>query len=101
MLQSQFYRLFLIFAFYAKFNLSNFFFISGEEFFRAEYKLNYRIATCFVPYIAFIDGITMGGGVGLSVHGENRICTERTVFAMPEMGIGMPIAGLLKFRGNL
>ncbi|XP_002127278.2 3-hydroxyisobutyryl-CoA hydrolase, mitochondrial [Ciona intestinalis] len=62
---------------------------AGQEFFRSEYQLNYRIATCLVPYIAFIDGITMGGGVGLSVHGENRICTERTLFAMPETAIGL------------
>jgi len=64
-------------------------FSAGETFFREEYKLNYRIATCDVPYIALIDGITMGGGVGLSVHGENRICTERTLFAMPETAIGL------------
>ncbi len=62
--------------------------VSGEEFFRKEYMLNYRIATCHVPYIALIDGITMGGGVGLSIHGENRICTEKTLFAMPETAIG-------------
>nr|CAB3252815.1 3-hydroxyisobutyryl-CoA hydrolase, mitochondrial [Phallusia mammillata] len=61
----------------------------GQEFFHSEYHLNYRIATCLVPYIAIIDGITMGGGVGLSVHGEHRICTERTLFAMPETGIGL------------
>ncbi|XP_076821699.1 3-hydroxyisobutyryl-CoA hydrolase, mitochondrial-like [Clavelina lepadiformis] len=64
-------------------------FSPGEDFFRSEYELNYRIATCHVPYIAFIDGITMGGGVGLSVHGENRVCTERTVFSMPETAIGL------------
>uniref|UniRef100_H2ZC72 3-hydroxyisobutyryl-CoA hydrolase, mitochondrial n=1 Tax=Ciona savignyi TaxID=51511 RepID=H2ZC72_CIOSA len=64
-------------------------FEAGQEFFRSEYQLNYRIATCLVPYIAFIDGITMGGGVGLSVHGENRVCTERTLFAMPETAIGL------------
>lgn len=64
-------------------------FSAGETFFREEYQLNYRIATCDVPFIALIDGITMGGGVGLSVHGENRICTERTLFAMPETGIGL------------
>lgn len=62
---------------------------AGEEFFRKEYMLNYRIATCHVPYIALIDGITMGGGVGLSIHGENRICTEKTLFAMPETAIGL------------
>ena len=62
---------------------------SGETFFREEYKLNYRIATCDVPYIALIDGICMGGGVGLSVHGDERVCTERTMFAMPETAIGL------------
>merc|ERR1719513_2063 len=61
----------------------------GETFFREEYKLNYRIATCDVPYIALIDGICMGGGVGLSVHGDERVCTEKTMFAMPETAIGL------------
>lgn len=57
-------------------------------FFRDEYRLNWRIHTYPKPYIAFLDGITMGGGVGISVHGDFRIATERTQFAMPETGIG-------------
>ncbi|XP_039269885.2 3-hydroxyisobutyryl-CoA hydrolase, mitochondrial-like [Styela clava] len=62
---------------------------AGSEFFNKEYVLNHAIGTCLVPYIAFIDGITMGGGVGLSVHGQFRIATERTLFAMPETAIGL------------
>ncbi|CAD5112090.1 unnamed protein product [Dimorphilus gyrociliatus] len=61
----------------------------AEEFFYEEYKLNNLIGSLKVPWIAFINGITMGGGVGLSVHGTFRICNEKTVFAMPECGIGL------------
>lgn len=58
------------------------------RFFADEYRLNVRIKRFPKPYIALIDGIVMGGGVGLSVHGSHRVGTERTTFAMPETGIG-------------
>eukprot|EP00698_Gefionella_okellyi_P013299 TRINITY_DN3632_c0_g2_i1.p1 TRINITY_DN3632_c0_g2~~TRINITY_DN3632_c0_g2_i1.p1 ORF type:complete len:497 (+),score=100.90 TRINITY_DN3632_c0_g2_i1:61-1491(+) len=59
-----------------------------DKFFREEYQLNYLIGSFQRPHIAFIDGFTMGGGVGLSVHGQFRVATENTMFAMPETGIG-------------
>lgn len=61
----------------------------GKDFFRNEYKTNGLIGTYKIPYIAFINGIVMGGGVGLSVHGQYRIATEKTLFAMPETQIGL------------
>lgn len=61
----------------------------GEDFFRNEYTMNGLIGAFKQPYIAIIDGITMGGGVGLSVHGKYRVATERTLFAMPETAIGL------------
>jgi 3-hydroxyisobutyryl-CoA hydrolase len=60
----------------------------SREYFALEYQLDHLMATCKIPYIAYMDGITMGGGVGLSVHAPFRIATERTVFAMPETTIG-------------
>ncbi|XP_009672190.2 3-hydroxyisobutyryl-CoA hydrolase, mitochondrial isoform X2 [Struthio camelus] len=60
-----------------------------QYFFREEYTLNNAIGTCKKPYVALIDGITMGGGVGLSVHGHFRVATEKTLFAMPETAIGL------------
>lgn len=60
----------------------------GKKFFGTEYVMNYNIGTLKIPYVALIDGITMGGGVGLSVHGKYRIATEKTLFAMPETAIG-------------
>ncbi|KAI4243325.1 MAG: hypothetical protein L6R40_003497 [Gallowayella cf. fulva] len=61
---------------------------SSKSYFGLEYKLDHLIATYPKPYIAYLDGITMGGGVGLSVHAPIRIATENTNFAMPECGIG-------------
>jgi len=58
-------------------------------FFAAEYRMNWRIKHYPKPYIALIDGIVMGGGVGVSVHGSHRLVTDNALFAMPETGIGM------------
>jgi enoyl-CoA hydratase len=60
----------------------------GQILWREEYILNARIARFMKPYVSFMDGIVMGGGVGLSAHGRHRIVTERTKLAMPEVGLG-------------
>jgi enoyl-CoA hydratase len=60
----------------------------GKVFWRQEYMMNARIARFPKPYVAFMDGLVMGGGVGLSAHGRHRLVTERTKLAMPEVGLG-------------
>jgi enoyl-CoA hydratase len=60
----------------------------GKVFWRQEYVMNARIAKFPKPYVAFMDGLVMGGGVGLSAHSSHRVVTERTKLAMPEVGLG-------------
>jgi enoyl-CoA hydratase len=60
----------------------------AETFFLEEYELNLMIATYPKPYVALIDGLCMGGGIGLSVHAPYRVATEHAAFAMPETAIG-------------
>ncbi|AKM10884.1 enoyl-CoA hydratase/isomerase family protein [Croceicoccus naphthovorans] len=62
---------------------------SGRHFFDVEYKLNHLMFTYPKPVVAFMDGITMGGGVGISQPAKHRVATENTKFAMPETGIGL------------
>jgi len=81
-------------------------FAAGELFFRDEYRLNARIASFPKPVVAFMDGIVMGGGIGLSAHASHRVVTPRSVLAMPEVGIGfIPDVGgtylLARAPGNL
>ncbi len=59
-----------------------------QNFWRQEYALDYMIQNYPKPYIALMDGYTMGGGVGVSAHGSHRIVTERSIVAMPEVIIG-------------
>lgn len=58
------------------------------DFWREEYELNARIASFPKPYVVIMDGVVMGGGVGISAHGNRRVVTERSRVAMPEVGIG-------------
>lgn len=60
----------------------------ADEFFGTEYTMNSLISQFPKPYVAFMDGLVLGGGVGVSAHGSHRIVTERTRMGMPETGIG-------------
>ena len=78
----------------------------ARAFFATEYRMNVAIKSFPKPYLTIMDGVTMGGGVGLSVHGSHRLATEHTLFAMPETGIGLfPDVGggwfLPRLRGEL
>ena len=63
--------------------------VAARAFFHTEYRLNHALFTCPKPTVAVMDGITMGGGVGLSLPCRFRVATENTRFAMPETGIGL------------
>lgn len=63
--------------------------VSGRKFFHDEYQLNHQMMTYGKPIVAFMDGITMGGGVGIALPAKFRVATENTRFAMPETGIGL------------
>lgn len=74
----------------------------AAEFFWAEYRTNWRIQYLSKPYIALMDGYVMGGGVGVSVHGDYRVVTERTMLSMPETAIGFfPDVGGTYFLSRL
>ncbi|MCR9296216.1 MAG: enoyl-CoA hydratase/isomerase family protein [bacterium] len=74
----------------------------GERYFRCEYELDDCISRFGKPYMACMDGITMGGGVGISVLGSLRLATDRTVLAMPETAIGFfPDVGASHFLSRL
>lgn len=72
------------------------------HFWREEYRLNRRIKFYSKPYVSFIDGIVMGGGAGISVHGSHLVAGENFTFAMPETGIGFfPDVGATFFLPRL
>jgi enoyl-CoA hydratase/carnithine racemase len=76
--------------------------LATSEFFRQEYKVNHAIATWERPQISLWDGVVMGGGVGISIHGKYRISTENTLFSMPETAIGLfPDVGSMYWMSHM
>ncbi|KAG7568881.1 ClpP/crotonase-like domain superfamily [Arabidopsis thaliana x Arabidopsis arenosa] len=74
----------------------------GADFFRDQYTLNYVMATYSKPQVSILNGIVMGAGAGVSIHGRFRIATENTVFAMPETALGLfPDVGASYFLSRL
>jgi len=74
----------------------------AEAFFRTEYAMNQALADCRKPVVSLIDGVCMGGGIGLSAHGSHRIATENALFAMPETAIALfPDVGMSFFLPRL
>lgn len=74
----------------------------GGDFFHREFTLNYIIATYTKPQVSILDGIVMGGGAGVSIHGRFRVATENSVFAMPETALGLfPDIGASYFLSRL
>eukprot|EP00252_Welwitschia_mirabilis_P002402 TRINITY_DN12355_c0_g1_i1.p1 TRINITY_DN12355_c0_g1~~TRINITY_DN12355_c0_g1_i1.p1 ORF type:complete len:381 (-),score=70.13 TRINITY_DN12355_c0_g1_i1:121-1263(-) len=74
----------------------------ATKYFWDEYIMNYILATYCKPHVAFLNGIVMGGGAGISMHGRFRVATENTIFAMPETGLGLhPDVGASYFLSRL
>lgn len=75
---------------------------ASETFFTTEYSMNARIAAYEAPIVSFIDGVCMGGGMGLAIHGAFRLVTDKAVLAMPETAIGFfPDVGASYFLSRL
>ncbi|MEJ5997221.1 3-hydroxyisobutyryl-CoA hydrolase [Corynebacterium sp. H130] len=74
----------------------------GDHYLTREYRLNLQIADFPKPYISFVDGSVLGGGVGLAMLGSHRVITERSLAAMPEMAIGwVPDVGTTYFMAHM
>ncbi|KAI5647599.1 hypothetical protein M9H77_33604 [Catharanthus roseus] len=74
----------------------------GADYFRKEFTLNYLLATYTKPQVSILNGIVMGGGAGVSIHGRFRVATENSVFAMPETALGLfPDIGASYFLSRL